>query len=619
LWFPCRRLLQAAGELMISSLGKYELRTVLARSAMSTVYEGWDAGIARKVAIKTISLPDPSDAEARDKLSRFKREARAAGRLSHPNIVGVFDYGETENVAFIVMEFVDGLSLRTLLEQERFLPLPHVLNIMRDVLEGLQYSHAQRVVHRDIKPANIMLTNSGRAKIADFGIARIESSNITQTGVVIGTPAYMSPEQLLGEPVDNRTDIYSTGVVLYELLAGERPFEGSLATIMHKALHTVPPKPSDVSVRAPTTLDAVVARAMAKKAEDRFATAAEFSDTLFRAYEATVSVARPQRTPPAPVRAPARATGSRPSRSSAPTERGYDLRKIAAVLMLVSAGLAGGLAYVFHRTQERPVAAQSNTDKQTTAQDEKKKKQDTPLPAPMNASVPAPDTTSGTPSTPSQPSTPPPPAPLPQPATTATTAPALPTTPAPPVTPLPEGTINAHPVATVSPEPKPPIFDAPSPNHVLIEPGRPSGPINIPPTKPAPDIAGPPVGPLVTPPPIEAPPRVQPPIVKQGPIPQAPKPLKPKLRSPPPSDLAAQPLPATASTNNTPNDASRSDVSASNKSTASPSAVSEVASPPAPPKPAPAELFGRYIIGPDGQRKYVPVESTGTEGTKPDP
>jgi serine/threonine-protein kinase len=512
----------------------------------------------------------------------------------------VFDYGETKDVAFIVMEFVDGLSLRTHLEQERFLPIPHVLNIMRDVLEGLQYSHAQKVIHRDIKPANIMLTNADKAKIADFGIARIKSSNITQTGAVIGAWAYMSPEQLLGEPVDNRTDIYSAGVVLYELLAGERPFEGSLATIMHKALHTVPPKLSDVSVQVAKTFDAVVARAMAKKAEDRFATAAEFSDTLFRAHEATVSLARPQRTPPASVSAPARATGSRPSlRRPASAKGEYDVRKIAAGLLLVGAALAGGFAYVFHRTPERATTAQStaqsDTAKQSTAQEEKK--QNTPSPTPTNALLPASDTTAGTPSTPSQPAAPSPPAPSAQPATTATTEPALPTPP------LPEGTINDHPVATVSPIAKTPIDDALSPNHVLIDPTPPTGPINLPPTILTPDLAGPPARPLVAPPLIESPPRVQPTVVKQGPIVQAPKPPKPKLRSPPPSNLATQSQPATASTQNRPNassDRPRNDLLTGGKSGASPSAHSEAAALPSPPKMAPEVLFGGYIIGPGG-------------------
>jgi serine/threonine-protein kinase len=243
-----------------SRLGKYELRGTLGRGAMGVVYDGWDPIIARRVAIKTVKVPDPTDAEAMEELARFRREAQAAGRLTHPNIVGVYDYGEDGDIAYIVMEFVDGPTLKSLLEKQERMALPEVARVMEDVLAGLAFSHARGIVHRDIKPANVMLSSDGRGKIADFGIARIESSSMTQAGTVMGTPAYMSPEQFMGQTVDARTDIYSCGVLLYQLLTGERPFEGGMTAIMHKALNTEPPKPSDLSVTAPPALDAVVAR-----------------------------------------------------------------------------------------------------------------------------------------------------------------------------------------------------------------------------------------------------------------------------------------------------------------------------------------------------------------------
>ncbi len=262
----------------IDQLGKYEIRSTLGKGAMGTVYEGWDPIISRKVAVKTVRLPDAADIDAQEELARFKREAQAAGRLSHPNIVGVFDYGETDKLAYIVMEFVDGKPLKSILDAGDRLPLAQVGRVMADVLAGLHYSHDRGVIHRDIKPANIMITASdGQAKIADFGIARIESSNMTQAGTIMGTPAYMSPEQFMGQTVDARTDIYSCGVMLFQLLTGDRPFEGSMATIMHKALNTVPPKPSELSVTAPVSLDAVVARAMAKRPDERFPIAAAFA------------------------------------------------------------------------------------------------------------------------------------------------------------------------------------------------------------------------------------------------------------------------------------------------------------------------------------------------------
>lgn len=269
----------SGGAAIPARLGKYEIRGTLGRGAMGVVLDGWDPIIDRRVAIKTLRLPDASDDEALDALDRFKREAQAAGRLTHPNIVGVFEYGQTDELAFIVMEFVEGRSLKDVIATGPMATVTAV-RLIQDVLAGLSYSHGRGVVHRDIKPANIMLTKEDQAKIADFGIARIESSSMTQAGTVMGTPAYMPPEQFLGQTVDRRADIYSTGVMLYQLLTGERPFEGSLASIMHKVMNTAPPRPSDVAVTAPPALDAVVAKAMARRPEDRFDTAADFAQAL---------------------------------------------------------------------------------------------------------------------------------------------------------------------------------------------------------------------------------------------------------------------------------------------------------------------------------------------------
>ncbi|MSP00676.1 MAG: serine/threonine protein kinase [Acetobacteraceae bacterium] len=278
----------------IESLGKYSIRRQLGRGAMGTVYEGFDPVIERVVAIKTVRLPEVADEETAEEIARFRREAQAAGRLTHPNIVGVFDYGETADLAYIVMEYVDGPPLKNLLDKNERFPLPKIVQIMEDLLAGLQFSHERGVVHRDIKPANLMLTLSGQAKIADFGIARIESSSMTQAGTVLGTPAYMSPEQFMGLVVDARSDIYSSGVLLYQLLTGERPFEGSMSAIMHKALNTEAPSPSQISVTAPRPFDAVVKKAMAKRPEDRFASAAEFMAAIRAATMAPALAAGPE-------------------------------------------------------------------------------------------------------------------------------------------------------------------------------------------------------------------------------------------------------------------------------------------------------------------------------------
>ncbi len=303
-------------------------------------------------------LPEASDIDAQEELARFKREAQAAGRLTHPNIVGIFDYGETDEVAYIVMEYVEGRTLKSVLDADERLPVATVGKIMADLLAGLRYSHERGVVHRDIKPANVMIVGgdghaSGQAKIADFGIARIESSNLTQAGTIMGTPAYMSPEQFMGQTVDARTDIYSAGVLLFQLLTGERPFEGSMATIMHKALHTVPPKPSDLSVTAPVALDAVVARAMARRPEDRFADAGSFAEAIAAALEGRAApaglgqglgdgfdvdstVVRPAGRPAAAASVARTAVAEAPKpRSKAPLLAGV------AVLALAAAGAGG--------------------------------------------------------------------------------------------------------------------------------------------------------------------------------------------------------------------------------------------------------------------------------------
>jgi serine/threonine-protein kinase len=219
-------------------------------------------------------------------LKRRMRWPVSGARLRpHPNIVGIFDYGETPEVAYIVMEFVDGTSLKQVLGRNERFPLAEIVRIMRGLLAGLQYSHERSVVHRDIKPANMMLTPSGEIKIADFGIAQIESSSLTQAGTMLGTPSYMSPEQFTGQTVDFRTDIYSAGVVLYQLLTGEKPFDGGFTAIMHKVIHTEPPLPSALAVSIPPAFDKVVQKAMAKQPSARFASAAEFAAALQGAFE----------------------------------------------------------------------------------------------------------------------------------------------------------------------------------------------------------------------------------------------------------------------------------------------------------------------------------------------
>ncbi|HEY7787209.1 MAG TPA: serine/threonine-protein kinase [Casimicrobiaceae bacterium] len=272
---------------MISQLGKYEIRRELARGAMGVVYDAYDLLIKRRVALKTIR-PDQLEGErTADVIARFRREAQAAGRLSHPNIVPIYDFDEDNGTWFIAMEFVDGRELRECFAADERYRLPDIERIMTQILAALDYSHRHGVVHRDIKPANIFLLGDGTVKVADFGIAHIESSSLTQVGTVVGTPNYMSPEQIMGLPVDGRSDLFAAGVILYQFLTGERPFAGSSTTTMQKVLKEEPLAPSTLNVQLPPAIDAVVRKALAKRADDRFQSAQEFSVALRAAVHAS--------------------------------------------------------------------------------------------------------------------------------------------------------------------------------------------------------------------------------------------------------------------------------------------------------------------------------------------
>ncbi|NDG50503.1 MAG: serine/threonine protein kinase, partial [Rhodospirillales bacterium] len=260
--------------------GKYEIRGTLGEGAMGRVLDAFDPVIERRAALKIVRCPAAGDADGAEAMARFRREAQAAGRLNHPHIVAVYDYGEDDRHAWIAMEHVPGGSLKEMLERGERLAMPAILKIMEQMLSALDYSHKRGVVHRDIKPANIMLGAEGEVKIADFGIARIENSSMTQIGTIMGTPSYMAPEQLRGETVDSRADIWAAGVVLYQLVTGEKPFSGGYSSVQHKAINTEPTPPSTLSVTAPLGIDAVVARAMAKRPDGRFATAGEFAKAL---------------------------------------------------------------------------------------------------------------------------------------------------------------------------------------------------------------------------------------------------------------------------------------------------------------------------------------------------
>jgi serine/threonine-protein kinase len=336
-------------------LGKYRVTAILGEGAMGVVYKGFDPGIQRSVALKTIrrQLAEGHDSGV-SIAARFRNEAQAAGRLQHPGIVSVYDYGDEGDVAYIAMEYVEGSSLA------RYLAMPVHFNpidaagLLGQLLDALEHAHNNGVWHRDIKPANLIITHDGRLKVADFGIARIESANLTLVAAAIGTPGYMAPEQFLGHDVDRRVDLYAVGVLLYQLLVGRPPFVGSAESLAYRVVHEAPVLPSAVPGHEDLAhFDAVLRQALAKDRRQRFSTAGEFKLGLAAALGQPLPARLSPGTVLLPADAPTEIAPSSPSRTSnAPPPTNWD----PAVLSQVQATLArhvGPLAAVLVRRGAR--------------------------------------------------------------------------------------------------------------------------------------------------------------------------------------------------------------------------------------------------------------------------
>jgi len=285
----------------LTKAGRYEISGELGRGAMGVVYHAIDPVIGRAVAVKTLLLSEEGTGLTRaELLAKFQTEARAAGLLTHPNIVVVFDAGEEDGLFFITMELVEGKSLQNLLDTGRMFPLPRVLRIMEQTCSALQFAHERNIVHRDIKPANLMLTPDDTVKVTDFGTAKIlQFGTVQQTSHVVGTPSYMSPEQIKGKVVDGRSDIFSLGVVLYEMVTGEKPFPGqNITTVIYKIVNEEPTAPRDIDSSIHPGLNDVIMKALAKEPAARYQSCRELFEDL-RNYRSLSSASNPNTTLPA--------------------------------------------------------------------------------------------------------------------------------------------------------------------------------------------------------------------------------------------------------------------------------------------------------------------------------
>ena len=369
--------------------GRYEIRELIGRGGMAEVHLGYDTRLARIIAVKLLRSDIAGDPTFQ---ARFRREATSAAALNHPSIVAVYDSGEEElispdgsvsTVPYIVMEYVEGHTVRELLGEGEAVPIPEAVEIVTGVLDALEYSHRAGIIHRDIKPGNIMLTSTGAVKVMDFGIARAiedSSATVTQTHAVVGTAQYLSPEQARGETVDSRSDLYSAGCLLYELLTGQPPFVGdSAVAVAYQHVREIPRPPSSIAADVPESLDRVVLKSLAKSRDDRYEDAAHMRQDLLAAVQGTAVLApavdtwTAQTTVLAPAAAPSPAPAPAPAPAPVPPfaeseEEPKEQKRSSrwwvwalVVLLLVGAGIGLGLAMINGTGDSRPQPTSTQT------------------------------------------------------------------------------------------------------------------------------------------------------------------------------------------------------------------------------------------------------------------
>lgn len=322
----------------------YTIQSRLGQGAMGAVYQAWDKRLERAVALKVLSL-DLAEQERALYAHKLEQEARAAARLNHPNIITIYEIGVANGLPFIAMELINGPSLRELLDKGRQFSPERVAKVMRQLLKGLAYAHGMGLVHRDIKPANIMFNSNGVLKLTDFGIAHLITSDWTHTDALSGSPCYMSPEQVRAQALDGRSDLFSVGIVMYEMLAGRLPFTGdNMATIVYQILFETPPAPREINPDVPSWLSQVVMSCLQKDASQRYQTADELA-TALKAGAETDSRVVPMLAPATASIAPARTPN-----------KGRAYRRIALWLLLLGALL---LAWRAGRQSQPAVSAKA--------------------------------------------------------------------------------------------------------------------------------------------------------------------------------------------------------------------------------------------------------------------